>query len=165
MRAIPDPGFAGDDGQAPPEVAAALAAYDTDPDGLHDQTLAVLQHARLLVPVVAILGEVEHDEQALAHDKTSDMATVLITGRDGRTALLAFTSTEALQRWNPEARPVPVPMGQAAAAAVQDDATAMVLDVAGPVLFVVETEDLGELAQGHTLAQVGDRFGWVRPED
>ncbi|MEO5711397.1 MAG: SseB family protein [Nocardioidaceae bacterium] len=163
MRPIPDPGFAGDDGRAPAEVTAALAAYDADPEGLHDQTLAVLQHARLLVPVVAVLGEVEHDEHGLAHDKTSDMATVLMTGRDGRTALLAFTSTEAMRRWDPEARPVPVPVGQAAAAAVQDGAAAVLLDVAGPVLFVVETEDLAELAQGHRLALVGDRFGWVRP--
>ena len=67
------------------------AAYDADPDRRHAATLAVLQRARLLVPVVAVLGEVEHDEQGLAHDKTSDMATVLMTGRDGRSALLAFT--------------------------------------------------------------------------
>jgi hypothetical protein len=39
----------------------------------------------------------------------------------------------------------------------------MLVDVAGPVLFVVETDDLRELAQGHTLALVDDRFGWVRP--
>ena len=70
------------------------------------------------------------------------MATVLMTGRDGRRALLAFTGTEPLRRWNPEARPVPVPVDQAAAAALQDDAAAMLVDVAGPVLFVVETDDL-----------------------
>ena len=163
MRAIPDPGFAGDDGQATPEVTAALAAYDADPDALHDETLSVLQHARLLVPVVAVLGEVEHDESGLAHDKTSDMATVLMTGRDGRTALLAFTSTASLRRWDPEARPVPVPASRAAEAAVQDDAAALLVDVAGPVMFVVETDDLRELAQGHTLVRVSDRFGWVRP--
>jgi hypothetical protein len=163
MRPIPDPGFAGDDGQAPPQVTEALAAYDADPDARHDRTLAVLQHARLLVPVVAVLGEVEHDEMGLAHDKTSDMATVLMTGRDGRTALLAFTSTDALHRWDPEARPVPVPMSQAAAAAAQDGAAAILVDVAGPVLFVVETEELAELALGHTLTQVGDRYAWVRP--
>ena len=163
MRAIPDPGFPGDDGAASPEVTAALAAYDADPDRLHDATLAVLQHARLLVPVVAMLGEVEHDETGLAHDKTSDMATVLMRGRDGRTALLAFTSTGSLHRWNPEARPVPVPASRAAEAAVQDDAAAMLVDVAGPVRFVIETPDLRELAQGHTLARVSDRFGWVRP--
>ena len=48
------------------------------------------------------------DAAGLAHDKTSDMATVLMRGRDGRTALLAFTSTETLRRWNADARPVPL---------------------------------------------------------
>ena len=163
MRSIPDPGFSGDDGAAAPEVTAALAAYDADPDARHDATLAVLQGARLLVPVVAVLGDVEHDEQGLAHDKSSDMATVLMRGRDGRNALLAFTSTDTLHRWNPEARPVPVPASTAAQAAVQDEAAAMLVDVAGPVMFVVETDDLRELAQGSTLVEVSGRYGWVTP--
>jgi SseB protein N-terminal domain len=162
-RTIPDPGFAGDDGRVAPEVVAALAAYGAEPDLRHSETLAVLQHARLLVPVVAVLGEVEHDEAGLAREKTSDMATVLMQGRDGRTALLAFTGTAALERWDPAARPVPVPAARAAEAAVQDGAAALLLDVAGPVPFVVETADLRELAQGHVLAQVSDRYAWVRP--
>jgi len=163
MRSIPDPGFAGDDGSAAPEVAAALAAYAAAPDTRHSETLAVLQHARLLVPVVAVLGEVEHDEQGLAHDKTSDMATVLMRGRDGRTALLAFSGSETLTRWDPAARPVPVGAQQAAQAARQDGAEALVLDVAGPVMFVVEGEDLTALAEGWTLATVSGRRAWVRP--
>ena len=166
MRSIPDPGFPDDSGEAPAQVTAALAAYDADPDALHAAALHLLQDARLLVPVVAVLGEVEHDEAGLAHDKSSDMATVLMRGRDGRTALLAFTGSDALRRWDPEARPVPVPARRAAQAAVQDDAEALVVDVAGPVRFVVETDDLHELAQGHTLVElegVSARYGWVRP--
>ena len=91
-----------------------------------------LQDARLLVPVVAMLGEVEYDDRGLAHDKTSDMAAVLMQGADGRLALLAFTSTAALAAWNPEARPVPVAAKLAAQSAVQEEAAAMVIDVAGP---------------------------------
>jgi hypothetical protein len=166
MRSIPDPGFPDDTGEAPAALTAALTAYDADPDALHGATLQVLQDARLLVPVVAVLGEVERDEAGLAHDKTSDMATVLMRGRDGRTALLAFTGSDALRRWDPQARPVPVPARRAAEAAVQDGAQALVVDVAGPVMFVVETEDLHELAQGHTLVElegVSVRYGWVRP--
>ena len=163
MRSIPDPGFAGDDGSVAPEVAAALAAYAEAPDTRHSETLAVLQHARLLVPVVAVLGEVEHDERGLAHDKTSDMATVLMTGRDGRKALLAFTGREALERWDPEARPVPVTAARAAEAARQDGADAIVVDVAGPTLFVVEADDLELLASGATLVEISGRYGWARP--
>ena len=167
MRSIPDPGFPDDTGEAPAALTAALTAYDADPAALHGATLQVLQDARLLVPVVAVLGEVERDEAGLAHDKTSDMATVLMRGRDGRTALLAFTGNDALRRWDPQARPVPVPARRAAEAAVQDGAQALVVDVAGPVMFVVETEDLHELAQGHTLVElegVSARYGWVRPD-
>ena len=67
--------------------------------------LAVLAGSRLLVPVVALLGEVEYDDAGLAHDKSSDMATVLLTAPDGRRALLAFSGTDAMRAWDPEARP------------------------------------------------------------
>jgi hypothetical protein len=168
MRTIPDPGFAGDDGDADPRVVAALAAYeragDADGPAAHNAVLEVLQDTRVLVPVVAVLGEVEHDERGLRVDKTSDMAAVLMTGRDGRTALLAFSGTEGLVRWNPEARPVPVTLRQAAQAARQDQAAALLLDVAGPVLFVVEGEDLASLAAGHRLVRLEDgRWGWLSP--
>jgi hypothetical protein len=161
-RALAEPEFPDDDGTAAPEVTAALAAYDADPPAGHRPALAALQEARLLVPVVATLGEVEHDEQGLAHDKSSDMAAVLLTGRDGRSALLSFTSTAALQAWNPEARPVPVSARRAARAALQDGADALVVDVAGPVLFPVEGQDLRDLADGLELRQIEGRWGWTR---
>jgi hypothetical protein len=167
MRSIPDPGFRGDDGAVAPGVASALAAYDrageTEAPARHLAALATLQDARLLVPVVAVLGEVELDDQGLAHDKTSDMAAVLMTGRDGRAALLAFTGTTTLDRWDPAARPVPVTAHQAAQAALQDGAAALVLDVAGPVMFVVEGEPLRSLARGHRLVRLGDGgWGWAQ---
>ena len=104
---VPDPGFAGDTGAVPADVGAALASYADDP-GTYAAALATLRTARLLVPVVALLGEVAIDEAGLAHDKSSDMAAVLLTGADGRTALLGFTGTEPLHRWRDDARPVPV---------------------------------------------------------
>jgi hypothetical protein len=160
-RVIPDPGFADDDGTADRAVAAALAAYATD-GALRVATLAALQESRVLVPVMAVLGEVEYDENGLAHDKTSDMATVLITGRDGRTALLAFTSMETLTAWNPEARPVAVELRKAALSAIQDGAAAVLVDVAGPVLFPIEDDDLRALAEGLELLRVDDGWGWAK---
>jgi hypothetical protein len=162
QRRIPEATFAGDSGAASAEVTAALAAYARDRAG-YAEVLAVLQDARLLVPVVAVLGEVEYDEAGLAHDKTSDMATVLLTGRDGRTALLAFTGTEQLQAWNPEARPVPVASRLAAQSAIQDGAQALVVDVAGPCSVVIEGDDLTGLAAGWRLGRIGDRAAWIRP--
>jgi hypothetical protein len=168
MRSIPDPGFPGDDGSVDPALAEALAAYDrageADEAPLRHAALAVLQDSRVLVPVVALLGEVEYDEQGRAHDKTSDMAAVLMTGQDGRTALLAFTGSASLTAWDPAARPVPVTAQQAAQAALQDRAAALLVDVAGPVLFVVEGDDLDALARGHRLVQLDDgRWGWAAP--
>lgn len=160
-RVIPDPGFADDDGSAAPEVSAALAAYRDGSAGA-TTTLAALQDSRVLVPVLAVLGEVEYDENGLAHDKTSDMATVLITGRDGRTALLAFTSSETLTAWNPEARPVAVELRKAALSALQDGAAALLVDVAGPVVFPVEEDDLRALAEGLELVRVDDGWGWAK---
>src|SRR5690242_9975111 len=69
---LQQPAFPDDDGTADPAVTAALAAYDADPAAGHAAALAALQDSRLLVPVVATLGEVEHDEQGLAHDKSSE---------------------------------------------------------------------------------------------
>ena len=159
-RLIPDPGFAGDTGTADPALTAALAAY-ADGQATHGDVLLVLQDSRVLVPVVAVLGEVEIDEQGLAHDKTSDMAVVLIQRPDGRVGLLAFTSTDTLSRWNSEARPVPVGAPLAARAAVQEEAAALVIDIAGPSAYVIEGEDLTALAAGWRLARVGPGTGWL----
>jgi hypothetical protein len=148
---IPDSAFAGDDGSVAPEVAGALAAYE-DGAGTYAETLAVVQKSRLLVPVVAIAG-----------DEASEMATVLMTGRDGRTALLAFTGIESLRSWDPQARPVPVAAALAARSAGQEGADAVVIDVAGPTRFVIEGDDLAAVAAGWTLAQVGERTAWIRP--
>ncbi|BBH18356.1 hypothetical protein Back2_26430 [Nocardioides baekrokdamisoli] len=128
--------FPGDDGTASADVSAALAEFAAGGD--YEKALGPLFSARLLVPVVAVLGEVEYDERGLAHDKTSDMATVLLTGADGRKALLAFTGTDALQRWRADARPVPVWTRDAARSAIQEGADALVIDVAGPVPFAIE---------------------------
>jgi hypothetical protein len=162
-RQLLDTGFGDDTGAVAPDVVAALTAYAADPGAGHAVLLTALQGARLLVPVVAVLGEVEVDEAGLAHDKSSDMAAVLLTGADGRLALLAFTGTEAMQRWDPQARPVPVPTRQAALAALQDGAAALLVDVAGPTTVVIEGEDLAGLAAGWTLARVGDRTAWIGP--
>ncbi|RJS47324.1 SseB family protein [Nocardioides cavernaquae] len=156
--------FPDDKGDASAELTAALAAYSADPEAFTG-VLRALQSARLLVPVVALLGEVEYDEKGLAHDKSSDMAAVLIENPAGERALLAFTSTEALQAWNPEARPVPVPSAGAAQSALQDNAVALLIDTAGPVRAVVSGPDLVGLAAGWTLAELDGESVWLKPAD
>jgi hypothetical protein len=159
-RRIPDPGFAGDDGAGDPTLRSALAAYAVDPARQVD-VLFALPAARLLVPVVAVLGETEVDEHGLAHDKTSDMATALLTGRDGRQALLAFTGLDTLAVWRTDARPVPVTTTLAAQSAIQEGAAALVIDVAGPTPYTVEGQVLEALARGWTLVRTPEGLAWV----
>ncbi|MGW7438609.1 SseB family protein [Streptomyces sp. NPDC054849] len=148
---IPDPGFSDDDGSADPRLTAALAAWAEDRTK-EPQVLAALKDARLLVPVVAVLGEVETDpETGLKREKTSDMAVPTLRAGDRR-ALPAFTSIASLALWDPAARPVAVPLHQALAAAAHEKADTVVLDLAGPVAYQLTGSALLALAEGRTDA-------------
>ncbi|MEU1591603.1 SseB family protein [Streptomyces sp. NPDC005708] len=145
---IPDSGFSDDDGSADPRLSAALTAWAEDRTAV-GPVLEALKGARLLVPVVAILGETEEDENGLRREKTSEMAVPTLKA-GSRTALPAFTSTESLARWDPAARPVAVPLHQALQAAVHEKADTIVLDLSGPVPFELTGPALLALAEGRT---------------
>jgi len=92
-----------------------------------------------------------------------EMGTALLTGRDGRQALLAFTGLETLAAWRADARPVPVTAALAARSALQEGAAALVVDLAGPTTYVVEGEVLEGLARGWTLVRSDDGLVWIEP--
>ena len=147
LKNIPDPGYSDDDGSAAPALAAALAdwAGGRQPEGA---VVEALRSARLLVPVVAVLGEEEGGEDGLRREKTSDMAVPTLQGPGGRKALLAFTSTDALAAWRADARPVAVPLRQALEALAQEGADTLLLDIAGPVAYELTGGALREAARG-----------------
>ncbi|WP_188282445.1 SseB family protein, partial [Streptomyces sp. CBMA29] len=134
LKNIPDPGFSDDDGSADAALAAALTGYARDP-GTEAAVVEALHGARLLVPVVAVLGEAETGEDGLRREKSSDMAVPTIQAPDGRRALPAFTSVAALARWRPQARPVAVPLSQALQALAHEGADTLLIDLAGPVTY------------------------------
>jgi SseB protein N-terminal domain len=134
-----------DVGSADPDVTAALSGY-ADGTGGPAIVLAALAESRLLVPVVAVLDEADRSARGLRTEKTAHMATVSTTGRDGRRGLLAFTCLESLRRWNPDSRPVLSATPAVAAAALDQGADAVVVDIAGPVMFAIEGTDLQALA-------------------
>lgn len=101
----------------------------------------MLATSRVLVAVMAV-ADVVDDEG----DKESHMAVVSMVNAEGERGLLAFTGMDALQRWQADARPVPVSGAQAAQAALDDGATALVIDVQGPVRMVLPMDALAELA-------------------
>jgi hypothetical protein len=153
--------YVDDTGAADPALLTALQQYAGDP-AAYPAVLAALADGRLLVPVVAVLGDVEVGDDGLARDKTSDMAAVLLTGADGRMALLAFTSTDSLTSWQADARPVPVPAHLAAQTAIQEGAAALVVDLAGPTRFVVDGDDLHRLASGWRPVRLPDgQWAWL----
>ncbi|MCD9143376.1 SseB family protein [Streptomyces albireticuli] len=151
LKNIPDPGFSDDNGSADPALAQALASWAADP-AAEGRVLAALPGARLLVPVVAVLGEVETGPDGLKREKTSDMAVPTLQAPDGRKALPAFTSIETLARWRADARPVAVPLHQALQAAAHEKADTIVLDMAGPVPFQLTGPALLALAEGRGSA-------------
>ncbi len=56
---------------------------------------------------------------------------------------------------------MPVTIRDAAGSALQEGAAALVIDVAGPTMFVVETPELQQLAQGHRLSATPHGYAWV----
>jgi hypothetical protein len=143
---VAEPKFPGDDGAADPAVRAALAAYAAG-QGSEHAALTALARSRLLVPVVAVLGEAGED----GSEKSTEMALPTLVGRDGRRAVLAFTCLDALKQWRSDARPVPVPAASAWLAGTQDDASAVLIDVAGPVPLAVDGARLAALAAGRPV--------------
>ncbi|MER8184256.1 SseB family protein [Kitasatospora sp. NPDC094015] len=143
---IPNPGFSDDDGTADPRLASALAGW---PEGrtAEGELLGALTASRLLVPIVALLGEVETDANGLRHEKTSDMAVPVIEAADGRRALPAFTSLESMARWRADARPAPVAAPQAAMVAYSERADTLLVDPAGPVTVPLSGARLRAVAE------------------
>jgi hypothetical protein len=137
-----------DDGAADPAVTAALAAYVAGQES-EQAALTALARARLLVPLVERLAEAAEATEiaGCGHRAAREMAFPTLIGRDGRPALLAFTSLAALVSWRADARPVPTPAGQVWGTAVADEC-AVVIDVAGPVPIAVDGARLAALAAG-----------------
>jgi len=157
-----------DHGEPDPQAATALSAFAAG-QGSEHAALTALAGSRLLVPVVAVLAEAEPAPAGgtgnpgppapgdaagpgspLRREKASEMALPILIGSDGRRAVLAFTGLPSLAGWRPDARPVPVAAHQVWQAGVQE-ASAVVIDVAGPVPFAVDGARLAALAEGRPV--------------
>jgi SseB protein N-terminal domain len=157
-RSLLSTGFDGDDGTCDPALLEVLAAARRDEAAVYP-AYAALSGRRVLVPVVAILGESEAaetlgpDGTPLRRDKESDMAVITLIAGDGVKALPVFTSVEALAEWGagagyPQARPVPVSVETAAAAALQEQAAVLLIDLGGPGQFEISGSALRAFAEG-----------------
>ena len=141
-----DTAYAGDDGSADPRLLEALQRFHAGELG-EDAVVDALRPARLLVPLVAVAGEEGLDENGRRVDKTQELSIVTVAGPDGRAVLPAFTSVEALGRWDAVARPVPVDARRVALAAVAESTEHLVLDPGSPTEFGVRRPALWAVAQ------------------
>lgn len=126
-RTLTGTGFDDDTGAADARLLQLLA----DPHAEAAAVVAAVSAARLVVPIVAVPGEVDRSSGHPV-DVSSDMASVTLVAPDGQRALPAFTSTEALARWDGTARPVPVTARRAALAAVEEGCDVIPLDLPAP---------------------------------
>lgn len=155
----PSSAFIGDRGDPDPAVRQAIAASGADLPSSYLRAVAVLCGSRLLMPVVAS-GDDSSDGPD--PDRHAELAAVSIEAADGRRALLAFTGIDALVAWEPRARPVPATLDDLAATAVETGASALLLDSAGPVPFVIGDDLVAQLSQGRRLVELEEGgFGWA----
>ncbi|WP_104081236.1 SseB family protein [Cryobacterium sp. Y11] len=137
---------AGDDGEAPAALTAAIARFQAREAG-EETVIDAIRTSRLLIPLVTKLGEAAVNARGQTIDKTQELSIITVAGPDGRTVLPAFSSTAAMTAWNPLARPVPADAVRVALAAAQENTDLVVLDPTSPGEFVIRRPALWAIAQ------------------
>ncbi|MBC7725853.1 MAG: SseB family protein [Burkholderiaceae bacterium] len=135
-----------DDGSAPPALIAMLARF-TAREASEADVVDVLRTSRVLIPLVAQLGETGIGPTGLVTDKSADLSIVTVAGPDGRAVLPVFSSVAAMSRWNATARPVPADAVRVGLAAASEDTELVVLDPASDTEFVLRRPAVWALAQ------------------
>lgn len=135
-----------DDGTAPEALIRAIERFRSG-DGGEQPVIAELIRSRLLIPLVAALGESGATPEGHLVDKSAELSIVTVAGPDGRDVLPAFSSVDAMARWNPKARPVPADAVRVALAAASEGTDVVVLDPTSETEFVIRRPALWAIAQ------------------
>ena len=146
--------WASDSGEAPAALAEALMA-PLDKMRLHE----VLLEERLLIPLVAELGEKGEGAHGQQVDKSAELAIVAVSTPDKQTAIPAFTSVSEMVQWNSTARPVPVEARKIALAAASEGHTRVVINPAGEAI-AIRRPQLEAIAKGESW-QPAHLQSWV----
>lgn len=139
--------FADDDGTTPPAVAAAMAKFRAG-DGDEVSVVEALRESRVLIPLVAELGEAGQNAEGVTVDKSADLSIVTVAGPDGRTVLPVFTSMDAMTAWNATARPVPTDFRAATLAAADERTDLIIVDPGGEGEFGLRRPAVWAVAKG-----------------
>jgi hypothetical protein len=145
-RELEENRFAGDDGSAPKEFLTAIACFRVGVKGQADVVNA-LRSSRLLVPLLAKLGESGIGANGLKVDKSAELSIVTVKSPDDQDSLVVFTSVAAMQLWNPSARPVPTDAIRVCLAAASQLSTRVVVDPGSDTEFVIRRPAIARIAQ------------------
>ncbi len=146
-RAFEPNNFAGDDGSADPALIDAIDKLRAG-TGSVENVVDAVRAARLLVPLLANLGESEVGAHGHTVDKSAELSIVTVETPDQQDGLPVFSSVDSMKAWNPSARPVPVDAVKAALAAAQEQNTRMILDPGSQTEFVLRRPAIAAVAQG-----------------
>lgn len=146
-RQLEDNRFAGDDGSAPKEFLTAISGFRSGELG-QAKVVDVIRVSRLLIPLVAHLGESEIGPNGRLVDKNAELSIVTVKSPDDQDALVVFSSVEAMQRWNKYARPVPTDAIRVCLAAAAQLSTRVVIDPGSETEFVLRRPAIARIAQG-----------------
>ena len=145
-RELEENRFAGDDGSAPKEFLTAISGFRSGDLG-QAEVVDALRVSRLLVPLLAKLGESEIGANGLKVDKSAELSIVTVKAPDDQDALVVFSSVAAMQRWNPSARPVPTDAVRVCLAAASQLSTRVVIDPGSETEFVIRRPAIARMAQ------------------
>ena len=138
--------FSTDDGSADPDLISAIQGFHTSGDP--SKVFEAAAKARFLIPLVANLGESGEGAHGQTVDKSAELSIVTVKAPDGANALPIFSSVAAMQKWNPEARPVPADAARVAIAAASEGNTRIVLDATSETEFVFRRPAIAALGKG-----------------
>jgi len=153
-RSFDQNSFADDDGKASPELIEAIKKFRTGKVGA-EAVVDQIRVSRLLVPLLANLGESEIGAHGQKVDKSAELSIVTVKSPDDQDSLVVFSSVEAMSRWNKSARPVPTDAIRIALAAASQMSTRVVLDPGSDTEFVVRRPAIAKIAQS---------LPWLPPE-
>jgi hypothetical protein len=145
-RSFEENSFADDDGKAPAELVAAIAAFRGGQIGA-EQVVDQIRISRLLVPLIAQLGESEIGAHGQQVDKSAELSIVTVKSPDDQESLVVFSSVEAMSLWNPASRPVPTDAIRVCLAAASQMSTRVVLDPGSETEFVIRRPAIAKIAQ------------------
>lgn len=146
--------FADDDGGASPELVESIASFRAGKLGA-EAVVDQIRISRLLVPLLANLGESEVGAHGQKVDKSAELSIVTVKSPDDQDSLVVFSSVEAMTKWNKASRPVPTDAIRVALAAASQMSTRVVLDPGSETEFVIRRPAIAKIAQS---------LPWLPPE-